>query len=123
MPQWRCRLQKRDHGINHLAILVWLWEKGASLRKTRSHHASYRLTTGVKHWNAFREPADLQSAFKLVVQGYVGEDQVERLTGQYDRLGLPKARGGDRVMSGIGKDRLSVHEDYGLVFYHQDVCH
>jgi hypothetical protein len=119
----RSRLQKRDYGVNNLAIPVWFREKGASFCETRPDSAGYRLTAGVEHRNPLRELADLQSAFELVAQGYVGEDQVERLIGLDDRFGLRKGRGGACVMSCLGKDRLSVHEDHGLVFYYQDVCH
>ena len=51
-----------------------------------------------------RELADLQSTLQFVVQGHVGEDQVDRLIGLDDRLGLRKARGGDCVMSCVEQD-------------------
>ena len=45
-----------------------------------------------------RELADLQSAFKLVVQGYVGEYQVERLIGRVEEaVGEPDAGAGAAV--------------------------
>lgn len=97
-------LQKRADGVDNLVIPVWLWEKGASLCETRPHRAGQRPAAGVENWNSLRELADLQSAFKLVVQGYVREDQVERLIGLYDRLGLRNARGDDCVMSCVEQD-------------------
>ena len=123
MPPPPRRLQKRDHGVNDLAIVVWLCKKGTSFCETRSDSAGYRLAAGIEHRNSVRQLADLQSAFKLVEQGYVGEDQVERLIGLYDRFGLRKGRGGACVMSCLEQDGLGVHEDHGLVFYDQDVCH
>jgi hypothetical protein len=104
MRQSRSRLQKRDDRVNDLAIPVWLWQEGISFCETRPYGAGYRLSAGIEHWNSLRELADLQSAFKLVVQGYVGEDQVERLIGLYDRFGLRKGRGGACVMSCVEKD-------------------
>jgi hypothetical protein len=87
MPQSR-RLQKRDHRVNNLVIPVGLRKKRTSLCEMRSHGAGYRITAGIEDWNSLRELANLQSAFKLVVQVDVSEDQVERLIGLHDGLGL-----------------------------------
>ena len=94
MPHCR-RLQKRHHGVDHLAIAIGLRQKRALLGEMRSHGGSDRIAAGVEHGNSVREPADFQPAFKLVVQIDVGEDQVERLIG----LGATRASTARRFSS------------------------